>query len=573
MAWGKVQELKLMELRKEVADAKVEDDNAWTKGSGKGTNKGKGKGKGKTKGMGKGPRPGDWLCHETGCDAQGQLNFATRSWCRWCSCAWRPRPGIESNDNLSKKEKELEKMERRRKSRSRSRSKSGRRSSRSRSKSGKVVTMAMDDGWVTPRQAKKKAKQVAKKKAKEEAEDKNGSEEDGMEIDDMVELALKDVNTADRRKLGVGILLKSDFYALMNWPVEQAAAAKTPAEVVAEAAACKSANAVSEKDKEIERLKQYVENAADTPGLQANLQTSLDSALKEREVMTKKGKEGNVGVEKLRLNLARVKADEEERSRGVTETKKKQLERVERFRTVLTKQVEAAQAEMDAFEAMITDYDTKIAEDQDAKRAFHTSLCLEWEEKINEVAGAPIVEIPPTPQQSPPPQPSAAAAGATAPEQHDPDHLLKAAWATSDLPVLKVPNEEVGAWLSQVWAMLQIWNENADSQCLYKELAGPGPHGVLAIQELLGKTFWERLYSERVVTPDDVVPVQLKFLLTFTLGTLAREITANACHAGDVQNAEKMFKESKFKSIKSRKADKKSTLKEASKVKAKVEAK
>ena len=573
MAWGKDQELRLMELRKEVADTKDVEDNAWNKGSGRGAGgKGKGKskgkdsgmGKGRNKGMGKGPRPGDWLCHEAGCDAQGQLNFGSRSWCRWCSCPWRPRPGIAHAEDIKKKEKELEDLVRR--SRSRSRSKS-RTSSRSRSATKKKLTW--DDEWITPRKAKKRAKQQAKKDAKAEEVQEGAGKEDSMIVDDMVELALKDVNNADRKKLGVGTLLKSDFRALMSWPSETNAAAKSPADIVAEAAACKSATAVSEKDKEIDRLKQYVTNAADTPGLQTSLQTSLDAAVKEREIMTKKGKDGNVGVEKLRLNLARVKADEEERTKGVVEARRKHLERTARYKTVLEKQVEAARAELDAFDSMIVDYDAKVTEDQDAKAAFHTSLCKEWETKIKETAGTSPAEssTPPTVEAVAPTPDASASASAPTVEQHDPDHLLKAAWSAADLPVLKVPSDEVGCWLSQVWAQLQIWNENADSQMLYKELAGAGPHGVLAIQELLGKTFWDKLYSGRAVTPDDVVPVQLKFLLTFTLGTLAREITANADHAGDVKAAEAAFQARKKITLKSRKADKKSTLKEAHKVK------
>ena len=430
--------------------------------------------------------------------------------------------------------------------------------------------MAADDkqSWRKQRNATKKEKRLEKKKAKEEAEQVEEPDPNVMVVDNMLEVALKEVTWADRKKLGVGALIKSDFTALFK-PPECATVLKTPIKVVEEAAACKSAMAVTDKDKEIDRLKQFVIGAADTPGLKASMQTALDQAVKEREIMAKKGKEGNVGVEKLRLNLAKVKADEEERINGVIETKKKHVDKVARLREVLEKKAEEAKEEVDAFNAVVIEFEKKVALDLETKSKFHTDLCAEWEKKIVETAGTSLAEssTPPTVEAVAPAADASASASAPTVEQHDPDHLLKAAWSAADLPVLKVPNDEVGCWLSQVWAQLQIWNENADSQILYKELAGAGPHGVLAIQELLGKTFWDKLYSGRAVTPDDVVPVQLKFLLTFTLGTLAREITANADHAGDVKAAEAAFQARKKITLKSRKADKKSTLKEAHKVK------
>ena len=78
----------------------------------------------------------------------------------------------------------------------------------------------------------------------------------------------------------------------------------------------------------------------------------------------------------------------------------------------------------------------------------------------------------------------------------------------------------------------------------------------MAIKSLLGDKFWDSMYGQREVMEYDIVPLQLKFLLTFILGALTKDIIKHATHAEKVTAAEAAFLSYKIKNVHSRRKEK-----------------
>ena len=566
MAWEETD--RITELERKLEKMGAQDDSAWTKGGGKGGGKGKGvaaKGKGKSKGKGKGmslaPKPGDWLCHEAGCEANGQYNFASRSSCCWCGCSWRPRPGIQKHAELDQLRKEVQELKKtkggaaaraRSRSASRSRANQGHRSRSKTRRRSRSVQFEDDEGWgvAKGRKGRKKKRKAANENEKKEAAD--DKEDEVVEIMEVDEQPFTDeLETVEKRKLGIPHkAAKREFHSLFPWPSEDKAPARNAADAVNESGACRKGALLAEKDAAIEMYIRFVTEAEGKQTMQAELQRTLDGMKKERETIAKKGQELVVNVERMKETQQKELADWVEKRAKWKSASEIVAGKTDKRKAALREQIQIATRALAELESVENANKVKWQEELETQTKWHGEKMAEWQTRIDAAA---VVQ-------------TAEKSNSVEENDEQADYNLETEWIPSDAPTVTVKSEFQSAWLSQLWAQLQHWNKNSKTAVLYHEIAGPGAEGVAAIRDLLGDTFWEKMYGSRVVTEHDIVPLQLKFLLTFTLGAVTKDIVKYAEHADDVKKAEEAFMTYKSKSVNLRKAEKmKSVLKPAKK--------
>ena len=479
------------------------------KGGGKGGSSGKGMGKGDIGGKGKSKgedRPGDWQCLETGCVAGTRLNFARNTHCHFCACVWRPRPARLAAPDV------------------------------------KAAPADADDGWISRKsrnaiRKEKKLERAADKKKKEEGPADAMVEIDGMK--DVSDFAVSDnLEAMEKKRLGLPLRQAKNMGALFIFPKENKKLEKSPADIVNESTTCKTAADLAEKDAAIIMYEKFVTEAVGKPEVVAVLQVTLEGVKKDREALSKKGT-ATVNIEKLKLAQQRSVADWTERQQQVKNSMDTQAVKTQKHREALQEQVEAATKAIKELDTLETDFKQKWKVAMDAEHKQHEEVMVEWQRKVD---AAVVVGVP----------------GAVAVQDEEPetDYELEAIWDPLEAPKVTPKNDDEKEWLSQLWANLQIWNKFNKTGVLYRELAGPGALGVVAVKELLGQAFWTRMYGTRQVEEFDEVPLQLKFVLTFTLGAMTQDIVKHVAHGEDLKVAEKAFQTFKTKSLSTRKAEK-----------------
>ena len=335
-----------------------------------------------------------------------------------------------------------------------------------------------------------------------------------------------------------------DFKSLFSWPAKEKPLLKTAAETINESAACKKAAALEEKESAINMYLKFVQDAEGKTAMQAELQKTLDGMIKERDIFSKKGQELVINVERMKEAQQKQVADWAERMGKWKVNGNAEAEKATKRKGALQEQIQIATKALADLQEAETENKQKWAEELVVQTKWHKEKLAEWQTRINSVVNVPSEAIPPTPSLQ------------LDDAKEDSDYDLETEWIPSDAPKLVPPNEGESEWLSQLWARLQIWNRNSKASVLYRELAGPGECGVMAIKSLLGDKFWDSMYGQREVMEYDIVPLQLKFLLTFILGALTKDIIKHATHAEKVTAAEAAFLSYKIKNVHSRKKEK-----------------
>ena len=532
----------MLELRKEERDA------AKGKGSTKGKGKGKGVGKndkGKGKGKSSGPRPGDWYCKS--CE-NVDFNFATRAVCRWCEAKWdavaEPKPRRRSRSRSTRSA--------RTRSRTVSRGRPVRRASRKRSAS-RVKIIEDDTEWeeVMTKKEKKalKRKMKSQERWKLKEEERKAKEEavgeEIMEVDKEEERyveAVKDLTAAERKRMGLAPCTKPDFKALFRWPAATPKAPKDATETVAEAAAVKASAAIAEMDKNITKLKDFLgANTGEGDAFTAPIQNLIDAKTKEREALTKKGAEGAVSVEKLKLNLAKGNDDEAERVRKAKEDQKAHLEKAAKLRDVLAEKLAMAQKQLADFDSILTEHATKVTAEEHVKTEHHAAVKAEWERRIAESPAEAGSQIPEDKSNVP-------EAAAT---QISGDYYLEAQFIPDEVPVIMKVSKEQREFLEDLWSRLITWKLHGRMEIRYGELLGNDMKGIKSIIDILGNSFWERLYGSRTegIELDDIVPSQLRWSLSTALEKVGKDLSDGAKHLEKMKEAVAAFKEYKLLSV------------------------
>ena len=191
----------------------------WIPGFWSAESKGKGKGgvsKGKGKGKGKSAEAEDWICKEVGCKLDRQ-NFSWRTHCMGCGCVRRTAAQLQQARNGAKKQLASETVE--------------------------------VDGFAMTRQQRRKALRKKKVEDKKEAEGQKEAVAEGAQKAEEAGGAAaeveSDVSAKDLAKLGGVKGTTPDFKGLFFMPAPPKEGAKTAVEMVAEAAACRSAITLS----------------------------------------------------------------------------------------------------------------------------------------------------------------------------------------------------------------------------------------------------------------------------------------------------------------------------------------
>ena len=535
-------------------DIEMMQQQAYLKGKGKASSMGKGKnGKGENnkgkntkgknngggKGKGKGDAPQDWWCTEIGCEADS-FNFSYRSHCAWCYTKKGTRAAADAKvkddargrDKSRNRDKSLGRDKSRGKSRDKSRDKSRQRAS-----------SAADDGFELSKAERKKNKNLKKKeekrKRKEEKTTRLASTTSSTATDKAIvgpaaaaapsAAADPEISQSNLKKMGpLATKTVPDFAGLFKWPHAPPTSPKTAEEQVAEAAACRSVDILSKTDGKIatyEKLKDAVMKDADAdPEVIEEMKEKLVKMKKDRAAMAERGIGGSVMVDQLGSKKAQEKLRGTEREASWQAEREKMTRRAALLRQALAEDLANAQKKLSDFDGKFTECTESWTLEDNRKSDHHEKLMCEWDKRIREVSALAGPETT---------NATAATTAAAVPMETETfigekDYILEAIWVMADAPAVKIENETQKAFLGGLWCHLDRWHQLGRQLVMYKELVPTGAEGIASIQHLVGPGFWTKLYGNRAVGPEDVVPSQLKYVLKEILNKLAAKVVGDA---------------------------------------------
>ena len=467
------------------------------KGNGKGSTKGKGKNG--MQGKGAGDVEGDWICKEVGC-TMVQCNFSWRTHCFGCGCKHRSAAELQ------------------------------------RARNAHVAGAKEDvgaDGFEVPKKQTKKQKrkekwELAKKEKQEKLEKVKPVAEGAQKAEAAGGAAAEvesDVSAKDLAKLGGAKSTTTDFKGLFFMPAPPKEGAKTAVEMVAEAAACRSAITLSTLEVRVARYKKYVELAKEDkdPENEKMMQTQLDLFLKEKATLEDKGVGGQVTVAKLNLlqQADATRATEKEQAR--THSRAGRVARGAKLRAVLLAELAVAQKHIKDFDLNYTELTTAWTAEDSRVDKFYEDLDAAWTQRIEAAeAAAGIVAVVPSPP-TPTPTPSVPAQTQMEVDEDiaNKDELLETQWDAVGAPKITLETDEQKEFMDQLWIVVGEWHRVGRQQVLYRELVSTEhPQGMDSLKGMLGEKYWQAIYGNRVISGENAVPTQLKHILKEILMTL-----------------------------------------------------
>ena len=332
---------------------------------------------------------------------------------------------------------------------------------------------------------------------------------------------------------------------------------KTPAQVVNEAKICKDTSESMGLRAKVVKYRAIIttEEEADKD---AHYLEIMRKVLKETEGLLAKLSKGSTGATAVEAMKAKMR-----------DANKVEEARLEEYATKEGKILEKMDAMQEAFDLQITEIKRRkevflthrlkaaqlYAEDATARISRHQSIKAAWEAKIH--AEEEAMKTGKVAQVAAEEQVEEAKDVEVEAAEADTDYGLDAPWSTDDLPAMEKPETgEYEFWINLSAAVNEWAGTHCAAPCTYGQLTGPGDASVLikSVVKLIGISYWRKLYGDRQVNLDDVVPRHLGYVLGHALSK-PREMAMK-----ELGGAEKLNVEAK-KKVKEVMADSKKGLK------------
>ena len=109
-----------------------------------------------------------------------------------------------------------------------------------------------------------------------------------------------------------------------------------------------------------------------------------------------------------------------------------------------------------------------------------------------------------------------------------PDTHLMSFVGQEDVPALTNLTEEEKGFLNHVDGKTQEWLDEGQIAIRYGHLlpAGADAAGVAAIRRLVGEVYWKSIYQDRTINGDDLVPIQMQWVLPRALKKAAADLNS-----------------------------------------------
>ena len=404
-------------------------------------------------------------------------------------------------------------------------------------------------GTKSAKQERKRQRREEQRKAKEAKEVEAVPSDSDAEVE-MLEAPLAKDELSFLRNLGVTPLEKTVEVSKLFALPQPLKASDDPVKEVAQLSGVSGSKDLEEAESNVNLYQQMLDENKAIPG-RAHLSGVLEKNLKEwKEKVTKISKDqaGSPTVDKAVLSDLRAKkstdeAKEDHRLASCEAKAKIARSRYDRLRNVLVNEQSKLGEKLNALDAQFVKTQEAWSLDATTRATFFQQKMAAWDSRISaatpttgamqqgqqqqqqlQQAAVPVAAATPSQQ--------AACNGVLPNQTHNPqaDYQLSTKWVLAEIPQPDIASLKADVTgLSLLLHNVQYW-----AQCgmfpmtftqMYHGCENTDP--LLVTHTLVGDTIWKRLYGDRQVLTDHVVPIQLVTVLTTALGKIEDEFKAD----------------------------------------------
>ena len=385
----------------------------------------------------------------------------------------------------------------------------------------------------TAKQERKRLRRSQKRKEQEAVEVQEiDSEEEEME-DKVVPLAKDEL--AFLTNLGVTpTTSRLNVDRLFGFP-KPLAATDDPEKEVTAASGRTSTKSLEEAQSNVELYQKMLDENKAVPG-RAHLATVLEQNLKEWKTKVEGLTESQAGGKAVvsSLNAMRTAEEAKEDNRIVSCEGKALVakQRYERLKTVLVGEQNKIQEKLIALEAQYIKVQDEWKKDAETRANYYQRKMAAWDTRLaavkpagggddglaevaQEIAAAATPAVAAVPPASPTPQA---------------DYYLTTRWTIAELPPGGKPNKaEDIEGMAILHHNLTYWTQCGMFPMSFAQMF----HGcvdtdpILVSKALAGEAVWKKMYTDRKLTAENIVPVQMVNILQTSLGKIEDELKAD----------------------------------------------